>query len=264
MKRVGPSGSSGPGIRSRTSPGTLLVTVGGQLIGESLLLSSLAALDGPPGGFELTCGVRTQSGGRNLAQDKKANHQARANHRMSLSERWMGRISPIVAQCTPERPDHCGGKGKKGVAGLCEAGRVRAGVADPGYKNSRRKAWAHERFDSERSRSIMSVSRSPIGTVLVLITGLFAGWCLASFRPAPLHASAGDRSGEAIVATGPVIVRWDESAKSAVPDRRSLLSRLQGGTVAGDGPELPANDRKRTVDRTVQRGRGKPGRRLQA
>ena len=40
---------------------------------------------------------------------------------------------------------------------------------------------------------------------------------LASLRPAPLRAGAGDRSGESIVATGPVLVRYDEGVKSPMP-----------------------------------------------
>lgn len=39
----------------------------------------------------------------------------------------------------------------------------------------------------------MMVSRSQIPTVLALIIGVFMGWGLASFRPASLLASAGDR-----------------------------------------------------------------------
>ena len=43
-------------------------------------------------------------------------------------------------------------------------------------------------------------ARTPGAMLLVL--GLILGWCLASFRPAPMIAAGGDRSGESIVATG--------------------------------------------------------------
>jgi hypothetical protein len=53
--------------------------------------------------------------------------------------------------------------------------------------------------------------------LLVLLLGAALGWVLSGFRPTPLLAGAGDRAGEAIVATGPVIVRYDEGAKSSIP-----------------------------------------------
>ena len=49
------------------------------------------------------------------------------------------------------------------------------------------------------------------------VAGILLGWILAATRPAVLHASAGDRSGESIVTTGPVLVRYDEMTKSAIP-----------------------------------------------
>ena len=52
------------------------------------------------------------------------------------------------------------------------------------------------------------------------------GWALASFRPVPLQASAGDRSGESIVATGPVLVRFDEAANLI---GRNLLCEVADG-----------------------------------
>ena len=51
----------------------------------------------------------------------------------------------------------------------------------------------------------------------MLVVGVALGWALSNLRPAPLRAGAGDRSGESIVATGPVIVRYDEGAKAPIP-----------------------------------------------
>jgi hypothetical protein len=82
----------------------------------------------------------------------------------------------------------------------------------------------------------MVVSRSSIPTVLVLLIGIILGLGLASFRAAPLHASAGDRSGEAIVATGPVHIRWDESAKSAVPIDALYFLDYKGGRLLATVP----------------------------
>ena len=55
---------------------------------------------------------------------------------------------------------------------------------------------------------------SHISTAFVLIAGVIVGWSLSLLRPAPLHAGAGDRSGETIVATGPVLVKYDKAAES--------------------------------------------------
>jgi hypothetical protein len=69
------------------------------------------------------------------------------------------------------------------------------------------------------------------------LVGVFAGWVLASLRPAPAHARggaisglettelrqvlallrAGTRGGESIVTTGPVFIRYDEAAKAPIP-----------------------------------------------
>jgi hypothetical protein len=58
---------------------------------------------------------------------------------------------------------------------------------------------------------------SQIPTAVALVIGVILGWVLAIVRPTPLRAGAGDRSGECIVATGPVFVRYDEGAKAAIP-----------------------------------------------
>ncbi len=63
----------------------------------------------------------------------------------------------------------------------------------------------------------MDVLRSRISTGLVLGSGILLGWMLAATRPAVLHASAGDRSGESIVTTGPVLVRFDETSRAPIP-----------------------------------------------
>ncbi len=82
----------------------------------------------------------------------------------------------------------------------------------------------------------MLAARSGIPSVLVLIIGIFMGWGLASFRPAPVLASAGDRSGEAIVTTGPVLIRWDESAKSALPIDALYVLDYKGGRLLATVP----------------------------
>jgi hypothetical protein len=79
---------------------------------------------------------------------------------------------------------------------------------------------------------------SRIPTVLALLVGVFLGWALASFRPTPLHAGAGDRSGEAIVATGPVLLRYDEGAKAAIPLDAIYLLDYKGGRLLATVPSF--------------------------
>jgi len=82
----------------------------------------------------------------------------------------------------------------------------------------------------------MIISRSRIPTALALLVGLGVGWALASFRPSSLHAGAGDRSGEAIVATGPVLIRFDESAKGPVPLDALYFLDYKGGRLLATVP----------------------------
>jgi hypothetical protein len=47
--------------------------------------------------------------------------------------------------------------------------------------------------------------------------GAILGWASGTARPSPLRAGGGDRSGESVLVTGPVLVRYDESSKAAIP-----------------------------------------------
>jgi hypothetical protein len=82
----------------------------------------------------------------------------------------------------------------------------------------------------------MDIPRSRIPTALVLLTGVCLGWLLASFRPVPARAGAGDRSGESIVATGPVLVRFDEGAKTAIPLDALYFLDYKGGRLMATVP----------------------------
>ena len=72
------------------------------------------------------------------------------------------------------------------------------------------------------------------------------GWGLASLRPAPLHASAGDRSGESIVATGPVMVRYDEAAKGPVALDALYFLDYKGGGCWRQYPATGKRSSRRT------------------
>jgi hypothetical protein len=82
----------------------------------------------------------------------------------------------------------------------------------------------------------MDVLRSRISTGLVLGTGMLLGWMLSATRPALLRASAGDRSGESIVTTGPVLVRYDEGTRAAIPFDAVYFLDYKGGRLLATIP----------------------------
>ncbi len=71
------------------------------------------------------------------------------------------------------------------------------------------------------------------------------GWIGAGFRARPVWAVAGDRAGECITATGPVLMQYDESTKSPIPLEALYFLDYKGGPAAGDRPDLPT-DRRNT------------------
>jgi hypothetical protein len=62
----------------------------------------------------------------------------------------------------------------------------------------------------------MSIGRLRASTVVALAAGIGLGWLLASVpRPAPrLRASGGDRWGDTIVTSGPILIRYDDRLKA--------------------------------------------------
>jgi hypothetical protein len=77
-------------------------------------------------------------------------------------------------------------------------------------------------------------ARMPVSVVLAI--GVLLGWTLANFRPAPARASAGDRSGDSIVATGPVLVRYDEGTKSPIALDALYFLDFKGGRLLATIP----------------------------
>jgi len=100
----------------------------------------------------------------------------------------------------------------------------------------------------------MIVPGSRIRMALALSIGVALGWALASLRPAPLLAGAGDRSGESIVATGPVIVRYDEGAKISIPlDAIYLLDYKAGRLLATIPTYQQSTSSTHIIDTFVER-----------
>jgi hypothetical protein len=84
----------------------------------------------------------------------------------------------------------------------------------------------------------MNPSRPRIPGMLVLLLGLLLGWGLASLRPVSIHAGGGDRSGESIVTTGPILIRYDEGNKVQIPLEALYLLDYKGGRLLGTVPSL--------------------------
>ena len=82
----------------------------------------------------------------------------------------------------------------------------------------------------------MDVRRSRISTGLLLMTGVFFGWMLAISRPAPMRASAGDRSGGYILATGPIMVGFDNTSKAPIPLDAVYFLDHRGGRLLATVP----------------------------
>jgi hypothetical protein len=72
----------------------------------------------------------------------------------------------------------------------------------------------------------------------LLVVGLLLGWGLANIRPAPIQAGGGDRSGDSIVATGPVLIRYDEGSKVQIPLEAIYLLDYKAGRLLGTIPSL--------------------------
>lgn len=84
----------------------------------------------------------------------------------------------------------------------------------------------------------MNRARSRISGIGLLALGLFLGWGMANFRPASLRAGGGDRSGESIVATGPVLVQYDEGSKVQIPQEALYILDYRSGRLFGTVPAL--------------------------
>ncbi|WP_165226309.1 hypothetical protein [Aquisphaera insulae] len=75
-------------------------------------------------------------------------------------------------------------------------------------------------------------------SVVLLFLGLLMGWGMATFRPVPLRASGGDRTGESIVTTGPILIRYDETNKIQVPTEALYLLDYKAGRLVATVPAL--------------------------
>ncbi|MHB1557791.1 MAG: hypothetical protein ACYC61_09945 [Isosphaeraceae bacterium] len=82
----------------------------------------------------------------------------------------------------------------------------------------------------------MEAVRSRVRMTLVLGLGVVLGWVGASFRARPVWATAGDRAGECITATGPVLMQYDESTKSPIPLEAVYFLDYKSGRLLASVP----------------------------
>ena len=82
---------------------------------------------------------------------------------------------------------------------------------------------------------------------LYLLVGLMAGWCLSLSRPVTLHAGAGDRLGETIMATGPVLVRYDEATKAPIALDAVYILDHKGGRLLASLPTFRQSTASTTI-----------------
>lgn len=79
-------------------------------------------------------------------------------------------------------------------------------------------------------------SRLRFSYALPLLAGLGLGLILADGRPSQIQAGGGDRSGESILATGAVSVRYDEGNKVQLPLEALYYLDYKAGKLLGTIP----------------------------
>lgn len=83
---------------------------------------------------------------------------------------------------------------------------------------------------------MMNATRPGLGSVVWLAVGLILGVGLAGGRPQELRAGGGDRSGESIVATGPIAIRFDEGTKVQIPEDALYYLDYRAGKLKATVP----------------------------
>lgn len=82
----------------------------------------------------------------------------------------------------------------------------------------------------------MTLFRFRLPGALVLGLGVLLGWGLASIRPHALHAQGGDRAGESILTSGPVLLRYNDGLKVQIPQDALYYLDYKGGRLMATIP----------------------------
>lgn len=83
---------------------------------------------------------------------------------------------------------------------------------------------------------MLNSSRLRLSHALLLFAGVGLGLALAGGRPAQIHAGGGDRSGESILTSGAVSVRYDEGKKVQLPQEALYYLDYKAGKLLGTIP----------------------------
>jgi hypothetical protein len=84
----------------------------------------------------------------------------------------------------------------------------------------------------------MAFSRVRIPQLTLLVLGMLLGWGVATGQRTRIWASGGDRSGESILTSGPIMIRYDEGNKVQVPVEALYLLDYKGGRLLATVPSL--------------------------
>jgi hypothetical protein len=82
----------------------------------------------------------------------------------------------------------------------------------------------------------MSIERPRTSTAVALAAGVVLGWLLASAPRPTILAHGTDRSGETIIATGPVMIRYDERLKAPLAQDALYYLDYRGGRLLATIP----------------------------
>jgi hypothetical protein len=86
----------------------------------------------------------------------------------------------------------------------------------------------------------MSLERPRVATAAALAAGVVLGWVLAVLPRPTARAGGGDRWGDAIVATGPVLIRYDDRLKSPLAQDALYYLDYRGGRLLATVPSYQA------------------------
>jgi hypothetical protein len=86
----------------------------------------------------------------------------------------------------------------------------------------------------------MIAKRPGMGAALGLVVGMGLGAWLAGGAARPMREGGGDRSGESILAAGPVAVRYDEGTKVQIPEEALYYLDYKSGKLKATIPSFRA------------------------
>jgi hypothetical protein len=101
----------------------------------------------------------------------------------------------------------------------------------------------------------MSGERARVSTAVALAAGVVLGWLLAGAPKSKLLAQGGDRWGESAVASGPILVRYDDRLKVPIVQDALYYLDYKGGRILATIPSYQATTggATRLIDAFVER-----------